>query len=91
MLFVFHGIDRPDASALRAEHAAAHRDHQAGRSNPVGGPILDVAQQPCGTLIIFEAPDRVAAEALMADDPYVRAGLFANASIHEFVAVDWPT
>jgi uncharacterized protein YciI len=89
--FVFHGVDRAGGSDLRAATRQAHAAYQAVRSNPVGGPLLDADGAACGTLIVFDAPDLATAEALVADDPYVLAGLFATAVVHEFHAVDWPT
>lgn len=91
MLIAFHGLDRPDAGDLRDTLRSAHADYQHHRGNPVGGPLLDDAGNACGTLIIFEADSVDAAERLMADDPFVAGGLFAQTSIREFVAIDWPT
>ena len=88
--FVFHGVDQPDSAELRATTKQAHADYQHQRANPVGGPLLDADRAPCGTLIVFEAPDLAAARAIIAADPYVLAGLFASTAVHEFHAVDWP-
>jgi uncharacterized protein YciI len=89
--FVFHGVDRPGSTELRATTLPAHASYQHHRGNPVGGPLLDSNGAPCGTLIIFEAPDLATAEAIIEDDPFVIAGLFASTSVHEFRAIDWPT
>ena len=89
--FAFHGVDRADGADLRARTKQAHADYQHTRGNPVGGPLLDANGAPCGTLIVFEAPDLATAEDIIADDPYVRAGLFVTALLHEFHAIDWPT
>ncbi len=89
--FVFHGVDRPGSSGLRTDTLPAHADYQHHRGNPVGGPLLDATGASCGTLIIFVAPDLATAKAIMADDPFVTAGLFASTSVHEFRAIDWPT
>lgn len=87
--FVFHGLDRPDSAELRRELRASHVEHQS--QNPVGGPLLDDVGEPCGTVIILERETLADAEAFMADDPYVVAGLFATSSLRRFHAVDWPT
>lgn len=89
--FVFHGVDRPGSAELRATTLPAHADYQHHRGNPVGGPLLDADGASCGTLIVLDAPDLATAEAIMADDPFVVAGLFSSATVHEFRAVDWPT
>ena len=88
---MFHGLDRPDCADLRADTLTAHADYQHHRGNPVGGPLLDEDGASCGTLIVFEAPDLASAQAIMAADPFVVAGLFASTHVHEFRAVDWPT
>ena len=88
---MFHGVDRPDGADLRAATLPAHAEYQHHRGNPVGGPLLDADGSACGTLIIVEAPDLATAEAIIAADPFVVAGLFASAIVHEFRAVDWPT
>ena len=90
MLIAFHGLDRPDAGTLRQELLPAHAEYQHHRGNPVGGPLRDADGVTCGTLIIFEAHSIADAEQLMAGDPFVTGGLFAQTSITEFVAVDWP-
>ena len=89
--FVFHGVDRADGADLRAATRSAHIAYQAVRSNPVGGPLLNANGAPCGTLIIFDAPDLETAAGFVAGDPYVVAGLFASTTVHEFHAVDWPS
>lgn len=91
MLIAFHGIDRADASELRASLRAAHLEFHATRGNLVGGPLLDAAGNMCGSLIVFEATDIAEATAAMAGDPYVMGGLFERIAITQFIAADWPT
>lgn len=88
--FVFHGIDRPGSAELRIATRSAHADYQHVRGNPVGGPLVDADGVACGTLIVFEAADLAAAQAIIANDPYVIADLFEHFSVHAFLAVDWP-
>lgn len=90
MLFAFHGIDRADASATRADLRPDHIAYQSPRGNPMGGPLLDDGGNPCGTLYLFDAADHAAAMAIASEDPYVTGGLFAHWSVHAFHAVDWP-
>ena len=91
MLFVIHSIDRPDSLELRKATRAAHLEYMAGYEIPVGGPLLDAEGQMCGSCIVLDVPDRAAAQEFMADDPYAKAGLFASATLHEFMKVSWPT
>ena len=44
----------------------------------LGGPFLDAAEKPVGSLLIVEAADEAAAQALLAEDPYAVAGLFVE-------------
>lgn len=45
------------------------------------GPFLDAAGNPNGSLVIIEAKDQAEAEAIAANDPYAKAGLFASVEI----------
>ena len=45
------------------------------------GPFTNDEGQPTGSLVIIEAADRAGAEAIAANDPYAKAGLFAAVEI----------
>ncbi len=47
----------------------------------VAGPLLDGDGQPMGSLLIIDFPDRKAAVAFAAGDPYALAGLFASVAV----------
>ena len=82
MLFVVVAIDKPDSLALRMATREAH--FQYARATGVirlGGPFLDAKGDMEGSLIIFEAEDLSAAKAWHAQDPYVKAGLFAHSEV----------
>ncbi|MFL6721294.1 MAG: YciI family protein [Sphingomonas sp.] len=49
-----------------------------------GGPLCDEDQRRAGMLMIFEADDRTAAEALVADSPYQKAGLYERHHLYEY-------
>ena len=81
-LFVLIGRDGADGPALRKQHRDAHLANlrplaDAGRV-VYAGPLLDEAQQPCGSLIVFEAESLDAARRFAATDPYVVHGIFAS-------------
>ena len=82
MLFVVIATDKPDSLALRMETREAHfafaRETGAIK---IGGPFLDENGEMVGSLIIFEAADVASAEAWHANDPYVKAGLFAHSEV----------
>ena len=94
MLFAIHMIDRPGTAelrlSLREEHLAfvdAHRD-----SIFLGGPMRDDEDEfSVGSLVIMEFPDREAARAMLADEPYYRAGLFESVTIRAFQPLISPT
>jgi len=81
-LFVVTAIDKPDSLALRLSVREAHFAfvRNTGRIK-LAGPFLDTGGQMCGSLMIVEAPDLGTVESWHAEDPYVKAGLFAASDI----------
>ena len=53
----------------------------------LGGPFLDPAGQPCGSMLILDCPDEAAARAFLAGDPYAKAELFASVELRAFSPV----
>ena len=86
MLFAITNIDKPESSALRAATREAHLGYLDSIVAQVvlAGPVLNAEGQPTGSLLIVEAPDRAAAEAFAAADPYARAGLFGSVTIRPY-------
>lgn len=82
MLFVVIATDKPDSLALRMSVREAHFAY-ARESNAIkiGGPFLDADGAMCGSLIVFEANDIERARAWHANNPYVKAGLFAHSEV----------
>jgi len=70
MLFAFICIDKSDHLQLRLDSRPAHvaflEDLNARGVLKFAGPFLDGAGKPNGSLVVVEAPDRAAAEALAA-------------------------
>jgi hypothetical protein len=84
MHWVLLANDRADAGTIRADTRAVHLDWIAGSSDHVvrAGPFLsDDGESMLGSLLIIDFPDRKAAEAWAADDPYAKAGLFESVTI----------
>jgi uncharacterized protein YciI len=86
-LFALIGHDGPLGLELRPTHRPAHLDHWRplalqGRVRH-GGPLLDDAGAPCGSMLLFEAPDRASACAHAAADPYVVSDIFARYEVFE--------
>lgn len=82
-LFAIHCIDKPLQQALRASTRSAHLAYLESASDRVlvAGPLLDDEGAPIGSMMLMEFPDRRAAVAFAADDPYARAGLFASVAV----------
>jgi uncharacterized protein YciI len=82
MLFVVTAIDRENALALRMATRDAHFAYAKETACVrLGGPFLDSKGDMSGSLIIFEATNLEAARAWHANDPYVKAGLFAHSDV----------
>ena len=87
MLFVVIALDKENGLALRVATREAHFAYvrETGVVK-LGGPFLDAKDDMDGSLIIFEAEDLEAAKARHANDPYVRAGLFATSEVRSWKA-----
>lgn len=83
MLFAAVSLDKPGSLELRMSTRPAHVAWLEGLGGALklAGPFLGADGQPLGSLVIVEAADQAAAEAIFAADPYVAAGLFASASV----------
>lgn len=84
MLFAFHCADKPEAVGVRAANRDAHLAFLAELGDRIfaAGPFLNDDQTAMtGSLLIIECDDQAAAEALAAQDPYAKAGLFARVDI----------
>ncbi len=83
-LFAMYGWDGPQGAERRKIHRPEHLVRLAeldalGRV-VAAGPLTDGA----GSLLILNFPDLNAASAWMADDVYVREGIFATTAVHPF-------
>ena len=82
MLFVVTAIDKENSLALRLATREAHfayaRETGCVR---LGGPFLDPKGDMAGSMMIVEATDLDVAKTWHANDPYVKAGLFARSDV----------
>jgi uncharacterized protein YciI len=85
--FAVFATDKPEQLKLREQVRPAHREHLR---NPaphrvvvrLGGPTLDdLGERMNGTLLVVEATSIVEVQAFLADDPYVKAGIFERVEI----------
>ena len=86
MLFAAICLDKPGSLDLRLSTRAAHLDFLDAHAPRVklGGPFLDAEERPIGSLLILECLDLAAARALLDEDPYAKAGLFASVELKPF-------
>lgn len=52
---------------------------------PSAGALRDTEGRRAGMMMIFDAKDRAAAEALVAESPFLKAGLYAQHHLFEYV------
>ena len=83
MLFALLCTDKPNSVDLRMSVRPDHLKYleSLGSAVKAAGPFTNDEGQPTGTLAVIEAETRAAAEAIAANDPYAKAGLFASVEI----------
>ncbi len=84
MLFVAICFDKDGAEETRLCNRAAHLDYLRlnAQSIKTCGPfIAENGVTMIGSMLIVEAEDRKAAEALLAREPYTAAGLFKSVEL----------
>ena len=87
MLFIITAMDRDNSLGLRMATRAAHFDYaRATGAVRLGGPFLNEDGDMIGSLIVIEAPDLAAAQEWQKNDPYARAGLFAQSDVRPWKA-----
>ena len=90
-LFVYQGTDGPRRLELRQSVRERHLAHLAGLAAAgkirFAGPLLDAADRPCGSLVVFEAADLAAARAVAEGDPYLLEGVFEKVEVRATRAV----
>lgn len=90
MLVAFIAKDRPGQLETRMSTRPAHVDFlnrlNAEKTLAFAGPFLDAEGKPNGSLVVVEAESVEAAERILAEDPYAKAGIFESTS---FSAWNW--
>lgn len=83
MLFALLCTDKPDSVSLRMSVRPDHLTYleSLGSALKAAGPFTTDEGSPTGSLVIIEAADRAAAQAMAENDPYAKAGLFASVEI----------
>ncbi|VAV97549.1 YciL protein [hydrothermal vent metagenome] len=79
MLIALMARDKPGALQTRLETRDAHVAYlKATGVVAQAGPFLDENDAMCGSLVILDVADMAAARDWAANDPYAKAGLFAE-------------
>lgn len=80
--------DKPGALQIRLDTREAHLAYikETGVVE-MAGPFLDESGQMCGSMIVLDVADLAAARAWAENDPYNKAGLFADVRIQEWKKV----
>ncbi len=88
MRFALMTKDKPGALQTRMDNREAHLAYIADTGVvEMAGPVLDGAEQMCGSLIILEVDDLAAAQAWADNDPYAKAGLFESVTLQAWKKV----
>jgi hypothetical protein len=83
-------FDRPDSTALRDEHRAAHQEFLKTQSSRIvfGGPLKTTPDGPStGALIVVDCATRAQAEAFIGADPFYRGGVYESVAVRAFKQV----
>ncbi len=86
MLFVIHGIDKPN-SPLREKLIEAHRAYLAASPLKIvaSGPLVDDQnKQMTGSVVIVECDSRDDVDELMTSEPFNVAGLYESLHINRW-------
>lgn len=84
--FVLEAADRRDAGGLRTKLGTANDDWLLraptwGVGILHGGPLLDEACAPNGTVLVMQAGSIDDVRAFVAESPYLRAGLYQSIAV----------
>lgn len=86
-MFVVECKDKKGALQLRLDTRPAHLAFMDEHPDKVvlAGPLLtDDHQSPIGSLLVLNFDDRTELDAFLAQDPYVKAGLFERVEVVPF-------
>jgi uncharacterized protein YciI len=86
MLYAWIGFLKPDAGPVPQSVQQRVNDFVAQPLIKIHsfGPLRDAAGGRAGMMMIFEHDSREAAEAFVADSPYLQAGLYEDHRLYEY-------
>jgi len=92
MLFVFHLLDKPGTSELRARVRPDHKAYLGARAGSIAfaGPLLgDDGVTMVGSLLVIDFASRAEAQAWLEAEPFTKAGVYGQSTVHAFANL-WP-
>lgn len=84
MLVAVICTDKTGAIETRKANRDAHVAYLKETGAVQAGPFLNTEGVMCGSLIILDVDDMAAAEVWAANDPYAKAGLFADVRLEQW-------
>ncbi len=84
---LFHALYRPGIASLHKQHRPAHLDFLDAHPDAfIGrGPLFDATgQERVGSLLLLDVPTMTAGHALMADEPYNKAGIYRDVTFRRW-------
>jgi uncharacterized protein YciI len=84
MHFVAICLDKPNSLDTRLANRAAHLEYLRKHAKAIRtcGPLLaDDGETMIGSMLILDVPNRAAADAILGEDPYKHANLFAKVEV----------
>lgn len=92
MLYIIYQVDKPNSTAIRAAHRAAHLRYLDDYQDilVLGGAMLaEDGTTRLGSVLIINVPSREAAEHFSANEPFRKAGLFERVEITRMRRGQW--
>ncbi|MDA0238974.1 MAG: YciI family protein [Proteobacteria bacterium] len=92
MLYMIYGVDSPDAGDRRAETREAHFAYLDDHEDKLvlgGATLADDDVTRTGSVLIINVPNRAAADAFSANEPFRKAGVFQSVTVTKMRRGQW--
>jgi len=86
--FIVQARDAANGASLRADLRQAHRDYLDAHADKViaRGPLKsDDGETVTGSALLLDVADRAEAEALLADEPFNKAGVYESLTVERWI------
>ena len=92
MLYLIYGVDGPGAAAIRAAHREAHFAYLETHRDILvlgGATLANDGVARTGSVLIINVPTGADADAFARDEPFRKAGLFAQHTVTRMRRGQW--